>query len=36
MRRTNYVAAIFNFANLLQMDLNSLFEHGWDENLATV
>ena len=36
MRRANYVATIFNSANMLQMDLESLLEHGWDENLATV
>ena len=28
MRRANYVATIFNLANMLQMDLNSLFKHG--------
>ena len=36
MRRANYVATIFNSAIMLQMDLDSPLEHGWDENLATV
>ena len=36
MRGANYVATIFNSVNMLQMDLDSPFEHGWDENLATV
>ena len=36
MRRANYVPTIFNSANKLQMDLDSLLEHGWDDNLATV
>ena len=36
MRRANYVARISNSANMLQMSLNSLLKHGWDENLATV
>ena len=35
-RRANYVATIFNSANMLQMDLDSPLEHGWDGNLATV
>lgn len=36
MRRPNYVATIFNLANMLQIDLNSQFKHGWVENLTTV
>ena len=36
MRRANYVAVIFNSANMLQMDLDSPFGYGWDENLPTV
>ena len=36
MRRANYVATIFNSANMLQMDLDTPFKHGWNENLATV
>ena len=36
IRRANYVATIFNPANMRQMDLVSSLEHGWDENLATL
>ena len=36
MRRANYVATIFNSANLLQMILDSPLKHGWDENLVVV
>ena len=36
MRRASYVARIFNSANMLQMDLDSPFQHGWNKNLATV
>ena len=36
MRRAIYVATIFNSANILQMDLDSPFGDGWDENLAPV
>ena len=36
MRRANYVATIFNSANLLQMNLDSPLKHGWDKNLAVV
>ena len=36
IRRANYVATIFDSANLWQMDLVSSLEHGWDENLATL
>ena len=36
IRRANYVATIFNSANMWQMDLVSSLEHGWDENLATL
>ena len=35
MRRVNYVATKFNSANMLQMGLESLLEHSWDENLST-
>ena len=35
MRRANYVATKFNPANMLQMGLESLLEHGLDENLST-
>ena len=30
MRRANYVTRTFISTNMLQMDLNSPFEHGWD------
>ena len=36
MRRANYVATIFNSANILQVDLASPFKHVWNENLATM
>ena len=36
MRRANYVATIFNSANILQVDLASPFRHVWNENLATM
>ena len=36
MRTSNYVATIFNSANTLEMNLDSPFEHGWNENLTNV
>ena len=34
MTRANYVATIFNRANMLLMSLDSPLQHGWGENLS--